>query len=125
MDRKTLIRQYKESRRPMGAYRVCNTANGRSLVGVSVDLPSILNRHRAELRLGSHTNRALQQDWNELGPDAFEFEILDTLEPPDRPDYDPTDDLGVLEALWLEKLSPFADRGYNPEPRRRDRRNQP
>jgi len=117
MDRKALIRQYKETQRPMGAYRVRNTANGRSLVGVSVDLPSILNRHRAQLRLGAHTNRALQKDWNELGPDAFAFEILDTLEPADRPDYDPTGDLRILEAMWLEKLSPFEDRGYNAPPK--------
>ena len=50
MDRKTLIREYKESRRPMGVYRVLNTTNGRALVGVSVDLPSMLNRQRAQLR---------------------------------------------------------------------------
>ena len=113
MDRKALIREYKESRRPMGVYCVRNTVTGRSLVGASVDLPAMLNRHRAELRLNAHSNRALQADWNELGPEAFEFEILDTLQSPDRRDYDPRDDLRVLEALWLEKLSPFGDRGYN------------
>ena len=113
MDRKALIRQYKESRRPMGVFRVRNTADGRSLVGTSVDLPAMLNRQRAQLRLGAHPNRALQKDWNELGAETFEFEILDTLTPPDGPDYDPSGDLRVLEDLWLEKLSPFDDRGYN------------
>jgi hypothetical protein len=113
MDRKALIRQYKESRRPMGVFRVRNTADGRSLVGTSVNLPAMLNRQRAQLRLGAHPNRALQKDWNELGVEAFEFEILDTLTPPDEPDYDPSGDLRVLEDLWLEKLSPFDDRGYN------------
>jgi hypothetical protein len=63
----------------------------------------MLNRQRAQLRLGAHPNRA----------DAFEFEILDTLTPSDEPDYDPSDDLRVLESLWIEKLSPFDDRGYN------------
>ena len=113
MDRKALIRQYKESRRPMGVFRVRNTADGRSLVGTSIDLPAMLNRQRAQLRLGAHPNRALQKDWTELGAEAFEFEILDTLTPPDEPDYDPSGDLRVLEDLWLEKLSPFDDRGYN------------
>ena len=113
MDRKALIRQYKESRRPMGVFRVRNTADGRSLVGTSIDLPAMLNRQRAQLRLGAHPNRALQKDWNELGAEAFEFEILDTLTPPDEPDYDSSSDLRVLEDLWLEKLSPFDDRGYN------------
>ena len=47
VDRKALIRQYKETRRPAGVFRVRNTANGKSLVGTSVDLPSMLNRQRA------------------------------------------------------------------------------
>lgn len=118
MDRKALIRDYKETPRPMGIYRVRNTRNGKSLVGASVNLPAILNRHRALLKLGSHTNRTLQKDYDELGPEAFEFEILDTLRPPQEPGYDPTDDLKVLEQMWLEKLAPFDEQGYTPRPKR-------
>jgi hypothetical protein len=118
MDRKALKREYKETRRPMGVYRVKNTVNGKSLVGSSVDLPSILNRLRGQIRLGSHSNRELQKDLKELGPEAFEVEILDTLTPSDRPDYDPADDLRALESLWLEQLSPFGDRGYNAIPKK-------
>lgn len=117
MDRKDIIRQYKETRRPMGVYRVHNTVSDKSLVGVSADLPAILNRHQSQLKFGSHPNKNLQADWKTLGPDAFAFEILDTLTPPDQPDYDPAEDLKVLEALWLEKLSPFDDRGYNARPK--------
>src|SRR5215203_281740 len=118
MDRKALKREYKETRRPMGVYRVLNTVNGKSLVGSSVDLPSILNRLRAQLRSGTHSNRELQKDLKELGPEAFEVEILDTITAPERPDYDPSDDLRVLESLWLDKLSPWGDRGYNTIPKR-------
>ena len=120
MDRKARIREYKESRRPMGVYRVRNTANGKSLVGSSLNLPAILNRHRAQLEMGLHANRALQRDWIEFGPEAFEFETLDTLKPPDQPGYDPSEDLRVLEEMWLEKLLPYDDRGYNGRPARRD-----
>lgn len=119
MDKKTLIREYKEARRPMGAFRVRNKVSGKSLVGVATELPGRLNRERAQLKMNGHQNRALQKDWNELGETAFEFEILDTLAPPEEPDYDPTDDLKVLEQLWLEKLSPFDDRGYNARPKAR------
>jgi hypothetical protein len=117
MNRKALIRQYKETPRPIGIFRVRNTVNGKSLVGRSVDVAAMLNRQRAQLRMGAHPNRALQDDWNALGSDAFEFEILDTLKPPaDRPDWDPTEDLRELEKLWLEKLAPFGGRGYHDEP---------
>ena len=113
MDRKSQIRAYKESPRPMGVFRVRNTANGRSLVGSSVDVPGMLNRQRFQLGAGGHPDRALQRDWNELGPGAFEFETLDLLKPPeDRPDYDPREDLRMLEQLWLEKLGRPGEPGY-------------
>lgn len=119
MDRRELTRAYRDTPRPMGVYRVRNTTDGRSLVGRSVDLPAILNRQLAQLRLGVHRNAELQRDWNALGADAFAFEVLDTLERPERSDYDPSDDLRVLEALWLERLEPFGERGYTPRPRPR------
>jgi len=112
MDRKEIIRKYKETPRPMGVYRVLNKTNGKTLLGTSRDLPAVLNRHRAQLRLNGHRNREMQRDWNEMGPDAFEFEILDTLSPSDSPDYDPKDDLRQLEELWVEKLAVSKDLAY-------------
>ena len=113
MDRKERIRQYKETPRPMGVYRVRNTMNGRSLIGSSINLPAILNRQRFQLESGLHPNRALQQDWNKLGPAAFVFETVDTLKPSDQPDYDPSEDLRVLTAIWLERLSLSIEDLYN------------
>jgi len=117
MDKKALTRQYKETRRPMGVYQVRNTVNGKVLIGVSVDLPAMLNRQQAQLRMGGHPNRELQKEWAEFGPEAFEFEILDTLTPPEGAQYDPKDDLRALEQLWLDKLSPFGECGYNVKPK--------
>ena len=109
-----MIRQYKETRKTAGVFVVRNLRNEKRLVGASADVPSMLNRERAQLRTGTHMNRPLQSDWNTLGAPAFAFEILDTLTPPpDKPDWDPTDELQTLEAMWLEKLAPFGDRGYN------------
>ena len=114
IDRKALIREYKDTPRPMGIFRVHNKVDDRSLVGASKDLPAMLNRQRAQLKFGAHKNRALQSDWNRLGADAFEFEVLDTLAPADPPAArDPADELAVLEQLWLERLAPFGERGYN------------
>ncbi len=118
MDRKALTREYKEGRRPMGIYRVLNRANGKALIGASLDLPAMLNRHRFQLEAGAHANRRLQADWQTHGAENFDFEVLDVLQPADRPDYDPKDDLHALEQMWLEKLSPFDDRGYNAKPKK-------
>lgn len=103
--RKALKREYLETQHPMGVYRVLNRVNGKSLVGTSTNLPAMLNRQKAQLQLGAHPNPTLQKDWKELGADAFQFEVLDTLTPPDdRPNYNPADDLRTLEAMWLDKL---------------------
>ncbi|MCM2255463.1 MAG: GIY-YIG nuclease family protein [Vicinamibacteria bacterium] len=117
MDRKALIRQYKETRRPMGVFRIHNTVDDRSFVGSSRDLPSVLNRERFQLGHGSHPNRALQDDWNRLGAEAFIFEIVDELPPAEGAGSDPSGDLRVLEQLWLEKLSPYGERGYHGNPK--------
>lgn len=120
MDRKEAIRAYKEGWRPMGVYRVRNTVTGKSLVATSTDIPSMFNRHRAQLRFGSHPDRGLQRDWNELGAGAFAFEILDTLSPPEEPGYDPAEDLRILEELWIAKLAIAADQAYSTKPKRAD-----
>jgi hypothetical protein len=117
MERKALIRQYKERRPEMGVFQVRNTSNGRILIGSSPDLPSMLNRQQAQLRLGAHPNRDLQADWRTFGADAFAFETLDTLSRPEDPAYDPAADLAALLVIWLEKLEPYDARGYNRRPR--------
>lgn len=117
VDRKQLKRDYKNSKRPVGVYCVRNLTSGRTWVASSVDLPASLNREKATLRLGGHRLRDLQRDWNEAGEAGFAFEVLDELTQPDVPGYSPAHDLAVLLQLWLERLQPFGERGYNPAPK--------
>jgi hypothetical protein len=117
MDRKALIREYKANRRPMSAFQVRNTLSGKVFLGSSADLPSMLNRQRAQLQMGAHPNRPLQADWRAHGVAAFAFEVLDMLTPSDEAGYDPREDLRTLEAMWLAKVAPYGERGYNAEPK--------
>jgi hypothetical protein len=55
----------------------------------------------------------MQADWNEFGESAFEFETMEPLEPREDPNYDYKSDLATLEELWIEKVQPFGDMGYN------------
>ena len=116
IDRKAAIRQYKETPRTMGVGVVRNTANGKSLVLSGRDLPSLLNRHQAQLRLNAHSVKSLQADWNVQKGESFAFEIVDTLEPRKEPDYDPRADLAALEQLWVENLGAYEPAGYNRRP---------
>jgi hypothetical protein len=108
-----MTREYKETPRPIGIFRVWNRMEDKSFIGTSKDLPATLNGQRARLQMKGHPNKGLQADWDRLGEEAFAFEVLDTLTPPERPDYDPTEDLRVLEDLWLDRLTPYGERGYN------------
>ncbi len=113
MDRKAVARAYKDSRRPMGVYCVRNLQSGETLIGRSLDVNAILNREQSSLRFGGHANRRLQQDWTTLGPEAFAFEVLDTLEwPEDSPSFDPTADLKALESMWRERMQPNGAGNY-------------
>jgi hypothetical protein len=118
--RAEIRRAYKEMPRQAGVFQVKNLKNGKVLLGSSTNLHGPLNKHRFLLTIGRHDNQALQSDWNQLGPDAFVFEILDAFKPRDEPGFSLEDELSLLEQLWLERLQPFGDRGYNQGPIRRD-----
>ena len=111
--RRELNREYAERVKPAGVYQVKNLANGKVLLGSSLNLEGPLNRHKFMLKIGSHTNKALQNDWNEFDADKFAFEILEEAQRKDVPGFNLADELTLLEMIWLEKLQPFGERGYN------------
>ncbi len=113
--RKELSREYKKTPKQIGAYCIRNTQDNKCFIGVSRDIEARLNRHRFMLNTNSEQDCIdLQAAWNVDGPEAFEFTVLETIQPPkDRTDYDPEEDLEVLKQLWLDELEPYAPQGYN------------
>jgi hypothetical protein len=118
--KRELIDDYKRNPPPMGVFQVRHVASGRVFIMSAMNVPGIMNSLRFQLRSGSHPNGRLQADWNAAGADAFVFEVLDELAPPpDGPGQNARADLAALEELWLARLQPYGDRGYNwPNPRR-------
>lgn len=122
IDKKGAILEYKMSHRPMGVYQIRNTVNGKVWIDSSNNVPAKINRYRAQLAAGSHPSKPLQSDWKEFGETAFAFETLEPLEPRTDPNYEYKSDLEVLEDLWLEKLEPYGDKGYNVRKKTREER---
>lgn len=89
----------------MGVFIVRDRSSDVHHIGMSRDLPSMLNRVRFQLEMGSHPDRALQQAWSRTGGEPFEIAVLDTIEPNEDPGYDPTDDLTELLAMWEERIT--------------------
>jgi hypothetical protein len=105
----------------MGIFQIRNAINGKVLIGRTLNLDGILNRHRFALRQGNHPNKILQSDWLEYGGENFAFEILDVLAPSADSSRD-TENLICLEDLWLEKLQPYGQTGYNEPKKTREER---
>ena len=106
-------REYKERKIPAGIFQVKNIVNGKVLLGSSLNLEGPLNSHKFMLKIGRHRNEALQKEWNEYGQDKFVFEILEIVKVKDDLNFNLSDELTLLEQIWLEKLQPFGERGYN------------
>jgi hypothetical protein len=118
--KKELKEAYKQTHPPMGVYQIRNLANDKIMVGVALNLPGILNSSKLRLRAGSHPNKRLQAEWKEFGGESFAFEVLDELAATEGAGYDYRADLAFLEALWLEKLEPYGERGYNEKKKDRE-----
>jgi hypothetical protein len=118
--KKELKEAYKQAHTPMGIYQIRNLTNGKVFVGAALNLPGILTSNRVQLGAGSHPNKKLQAEWNEFGRERFVFEVVDELAATEGPGYDYRADLKFLEELWLEKLQPYGDRGYNEKKKGRE-----
>ncbi|MET3289967.1 UNVERIFIED_CONTAM: DNA-binding CsgD family transcriptional regulator [Brevibacillus sp. OAP136] len=116
--RKDAIRAYKEELKPMGIYQIYNKRDGKALIAGSMNLPAIFNRQRFTLKLGSHTDKALQQDWNDAGEEQFSFDILQQLEPKENETATPDvlkqyqEKLTELESIWRLELQNTEEPGY-------------
>lgn len=111
--KKELLRQYKETPRPMGVFQIKNQATGKALLLKALDIPGIINRHQLELERGLHRNKELQADWNRYGASAFSFDVLEQIK---ATDFLPQEWPGAVATLleeWLEKIQPYGETGYN------------
>jgi hypothetical protein len=119
---KELKKAYRQTPPPMGVWQIRNLVNEKVLIGASLNLPGVSNRQQFQLQMGSHPNKQLQADWRQFGGASFVFEILDEITPNQEPGRDQRAELEFLEDLWLEKLEPYGERGYNERKKTKEER---
>ena len=95
-----------------GIIAITHRASGKALIDSSRNPEGGLNRHRFELKLGSHRNAALKADWRRDGEAAFDFAIVDSVAPPDDTAFDLDAELADLLALRLAACPRGADNSY-------------
>lgn len=115
--RKELTAAYKQMKFRIGVFQIRNLADGKIYVGSSVNLDAMWNRLRVELNFGSFANAALQRDWKHYGEAGFAYEVLAEIDQKEGETADYAKEVKVLEALYLEDLKPYGERGYNQVPK--------
>lgn len=110
--RKALIDAYKLAFPPMGIYAVRHVATGRMLIDRSANTTAALNRHRLELRLGTHRVKELQADWCAQGESAFAFEVLEGVQERTDPAFDYDAELARMLEAWRAKLPMGSEASY-------------
>ncbi|MCB0712362.1 MAG: GIY-YIG nuclease family protein [Ignavibacteriae bacterium] len=110
--KKELKEEYKQLKAPMGVFQIKNVSNNKVLIDNSPDMTSKWNRHKTELRFGSHRNSELQKDWNEKGEENFVFEVLSELENKGEENVDYRKELRELQDMIVEELGVTEDRLY-------------
>ena len=113
--RKELIESYKQMDTMMGVYQIKNNVNGRIFISSFANLKNKWLTIKMQLDMGRHPNSELQQDWNELGEEAFSYSVLENKK--QESDMDFKWELQQMEKAWLDKLEPYNDKGYNKPPK--------
>jgi hypothetical protein len=111
--RKEIIDEYKRTKSQIGVFQIRNKTNNKVFVESSLDLVAIWNRLRFQLNMGSHPNTELQKDWKALGEENFAYEILSEIQQDDTVQMDYRKEAKKLEAMFIEELQPFGERGYH------------
>lgn len=85
-----------------GVYLISNNVNGKCYVGSTIHLDQRRREHFSKLANNKHINAHLQNAYNKYGREAFDFEILETIDIDDNI----KDKLLKREQFWIDNLKP-------------------
>ena len=117
--RRELVREYMDNPPPAGVFRITNKASGKVWLGIGSNLPGQMEMQMALLERGEHREHSLQADFDRLGAGVFCIDVLDTLKPEERAARSLRKELRELQALWVEKLQAWGERGYHKKPQKK------
>lgn len=109
--RRDIARRARDAFPAMGIYIIRDRESGRVLVASSRNVHASINRAQFELRLRSHSDKALQAEWDRSGPDRFCFEIVELLKERADPAFDYADELRAFEEMYRDHFAQQAGAG--------------
>ncbi|MFA7672443.1 MAG: GIY-YIG nuclease family protein [Clostridia bacterium] len=112
--RKELKEQYKNSKPDMGVIIIKSEKSRKCYLEATRNIKGAINKSQFTLDMGSHINKELQKDWNELGASSFKIMILEKLDyDENKQDHDYREELAILRLMCIEKLSEEGILVYN------------
>ena len=70
---------YKSMKNRVGIFQIVNKKDNRIFLEITSDIDRAFNSDLFQLKAGMHSHQQLQNDWNNLGTENFEFRIFDEL----------------------------------------------
>ena len=80
MNRKEAAKEFKARKVPKEIFAIRCRTTGAVWVDSSPNLDAARNGTWFQLRGGLHRDKRLQEEWNPCGEEAFDFEVLETLD---------------------------------------------
>jgi hypothetical protein len=77
--KKEIREEYKSMKFRVGIFQITNKKDNRIFLKTTNDIDRAFNSDLFQLKAGMHSNLQLQNDWNNLGQENFEFKIIDEL----------------------------------------------
>jgi hypothetical protein len=77
--KKEIKDEYKSIKFRVGIFQITNKKHNKIFLKTTSDLERAFNSDLFQLKAGMHSNQQLQNDWNNLGTEYFEFKIFDEL----------------------------------------------
>lgn len=70
----------KNENRVAGIYKITNITNNQVYIGESLNIEERWEKHKKNLKDGTHHSYKLQNDYNKFGEDNFTYEIIEELD---------------------------------------------
>lgn len=116
-EKKRMIEDYKNTQHPMGVFCIIKKepieSDPRVHIQIAKNFKAILNSTKMKLNSNFHPFKELQNDWNLYGEEAFDINLLETLEyTKDDPNADYSEELEILKLIWEDTFKANGFRSY-------------
>lgn len=109
--RKEMLTEFKQIKTHMGVIKITNQVNGKVFIAAYPNLKNKWINIQGALTAGIYSNAQLIKEWQEMGAEAFSYEVLEEKETEGVEDV--RWELKQMEKVWLEKIQPYGEKGYN------------